>query len=115
MLHARYFSGMKHAIKTPFKPEDITCLRTHCRMQNLNYGEAGMLFGLRFPDNIVSVKARMSMYWPHEDQQAILDARARYQAGRSELCQGKQFGWYILYEFHRKQPAAPRPWFIREH
>lgn len=65
-----------------------------------------------YRDRIVSVRHAENPYWPKEDEAAIDDARAKYEAGTHEMCQGRDRDWFVLYLIPRKRRCAPRKFFV---
>ena len=49
--------------------------------------------------------------WPKEHEKSIGLARAKFEAGTHEMCQGRDGEWFILYLIPRRQPTKPRRFF----
>lgn len=60
---------------------------------------------------IISSRHAQHPVWPKADQKKIDDARAKYEAGTHEMCQGRDRNWFVLYCIPRKQRAGARKFF----
>lgn len=60
----------------------------------------------------VSAKHTSWSTWPVVDQDKIDDARAKYEAGTHEMCQGRDGDWFVLYLIPRKKRAGARKFFV---
>lgn len=64
--------------------------------------------------NIISIRHRDECGWPVQDRAAIELARKAYDAGMSELAQGRDGPWVIQYAFRRRRRDVKREiWFSR--
>lgn len=64
---------------------------------------------------IVSARHVDSPVWPLEDEGKLEDARAAYEAGSHEMCQGRdKRGWIIQYLIPRRKRAGARKFFTME-
>jgi hypothetical protein len=77
-----------------------------------SHAEAGVALEIRHARRIVSAR-HVWEEWPLEDWARIRDARSRYEAGQSEMCQGRHGDHFVLYEFPRKKTAPRRAYFSR--
>lgn len=60
---------------------------------------------------IVSKRHADHAAWPKEDEAKIEDARAAYEAGTHEMCQGRDRNWFVLYLIPRQKRAGARKFF----
>lgn len=65
------------------------------------------------PKYIVSIR-HCDGAWPSEDQDKIDKARADYEAGSHEMCQGRDRGWFVLFSIPRKKRCGARKFFQME-
>jgi hypothetical protein len=63
---------------------------------------------------IVSVRHVENSVWPSDDTSKIELARARYEAGTYEMCQGRDRDWFVLYSIPRKERTGARKFFQTE-
>ncbi|MFN4091654.1 MAG: hypothetical protein ACK4FG_02005 [Brevundimonas sp.] len=63
---------------------------------------------------IVSARHVEFSTWPSQDEEKILQARANYEAGTHEMCQGRDQDWFILYSIPRKVRTGARKFFHME-
>lgn len=50
-----------------------------------------------FRQHIVSARHTDHSTWPSEDEVKIEEARAKYEAGTHDICQGRDRNWFVLY------------------
>jgi hypothetical protein len=65
----------------------------------------------RLAKHLVSLRTVDSDCWPERDAVKIDQARADYDAGKVEMCQGKADGFFLLYAIPRKVLASRRQFF----
>lgn len=61
--------------------------------------------------HIVSVRHAENPVWPKEDEEKIEKARADYESGTHEMCQGRDRDWFVLYSVPRRKRTGPRKFF----
>lgn len=67
-----------------------------------------------FRSYIVSIRHAEHTHWPEADLSKIEQARANYEAGTHEICQGRDRDWFVLYCVPRKTRVGARKFFRTE-
>lgn len=60
--------------------------------------------------HVIAIK-RCGTDWPPEFDEAIKDARHKFDQGTHEMCQSIDRGWVVQYLIPRRRPCAPRRFF----
>ena len=66
----------------------------------------------RLRDYVVAVRKIDHGAWPKQYQAILMDARTKYNAGTHEMVQGRGDGVVFQYCIPRKEPTAPRRYFL---
>lgn len=64
-----------------------------------------------FRKYIVSYRHADHAVWPKDDEAAIEEARAKYEAGTHELCQQRDRNWFVLFCVPRVKRTGARKFF----
>lgn len=64
-----------------------------------------------FRQFIVSVRHAEHPLWPKDDEAKIEEARAKYEAGTHDICQGRDRDWFVLYCVPLKKRVGARKFF----
>ena len=75
--------------------------------------DLGHRSGWPHPKHIVATR-HCDGSWSSDDQSDIDKARANYEAGTHEMCQGRDRDWFVLFSIPRRKRCGARRFFQME-